>query len=124
MPVHARDMALDFLIVDDDPAFREAAATLLADRGYRVVGEAGTVTAARAAILRLHPDAVLLDINLPDGDGFSLARELHDNGGPPVLLISTDPDIAPRRAVRECGAAGFIDKTRLYIADLAGYLEA
>src|SRR5579862_8607069 len=95
--MHARPVSLDFVIVDDDASFREAATTLLLDLGHRVVGEAGSVGAARSEIGRLRPDAVLLDVNLPDGDGFSLARELRDNGGPTVLLISTDPDIAPRR---------------------------
>jgi len=121
--MHARPVSLDFVIVDDDASFREAATTLLLDLGHRVVGEAGSVGAARSEIGRLRPDAVLLDVNLPDGDGFSLARELRDNGGPTVLLISTDPDIAPRRTVAECGAAGFIDKARLYGTDLGAYLE-
>jgi DNA-binding NarL/FixJ family response regulator len=121
--VHARAVPLDFVIVDDDAVFREAATTLLVDLGYRVIGEAGSVSMARAQITQLHPDAVLLDVNLPDGDGFSLARELSENDGPTVLLISTDPNIAPERTVAECGAAGFIDKARLYGADLRGYLE-
>ena len=79
------------LIVDDDPGFGRAAAEMLADRGYRVLGQATTVAEALASCDELGPDAVLLDVRLPDGDGVSLAEMLRARPDRPrVLLTSTD----------------------------------
>jgi two-component system nitrate/nitrite response regulator NarL len=64
------------LVVDDDPEFRELAGRLLAASGLTVVGEADSFSAALAAAERLEPSAVLVDVELPDGDGVALAREL------------------------------------------------
>jgi two-component system nitrate/nitrite response regulator NarL len=112
------------LIVDDDPGFRRVAGDLLADRGYRVVGEAGTVEAGLALVADLEPDAVLCDVNLPDGDGASLAARCSDGStGPRVLLTSSDPSAAPTRVVQSCGAAGFVAKTALTETDFDRYLK-
>jgi CheY-like chemotaxis protein len=62
------------LIVDDDSQFRRIAAELLAGRGYRVIGEAGSAAEGLALASALRPDAVLLDIQLPDGDVCRLRR--------------------------------------------------
>jgi DNA-binding NarL/FixJ family response regulator len=116
-------MATHVLIVDDDRAFRANAAAMLADRGYRVVAEAGSVAQARTAIGQARPDAVLLDVNLPDGDGVSFAYELATgNHGVRVLLTSSDAGAVPRRLVQRAGAAGFVAKVDLAAADLASYL--
>jgi CheY-like chemotaxis protein len=64
------------LVVDDDATFRELAIRLLGGPGYRVVDEAGNVAEALVPADKLRPDAVLADIGLPDGDGFSLTRQL------------------------------------------------
>jgi CheY-like chemotaxis protein len=69
-------MAGSVLVVDDDPEFRQLAGRLLAASGLTVVGEADSVAAALAAAARLEPSAILLDVELPDGDGVTLAREL------------------------------------------------
>jgi DNA-binding NtrC family response regulator len=107
-------MGRHVLIVDDDAEFRRTAGRLLADRGYRVVGQVGSVVGARLAIDELRPDAVLLDINLPDGDGVSLAEELaSSHPGLRVLLTSTDA--TP-------GGAPFVAKTDLVATDLVPYL--
>jgi DNA-binding NtrC family response regulator len=107
-------MCPDVLIADDDGDFCRTASKLLSDRGYRVVGRADSVAAARLAIDELRPDAVLLDIHLPDGDGVSLAEELaSSHPGLRVLLTSTDalPEGAP-----------FVAKTDLVATDLVPYL--
>jgi len=57
------------LVVDDDPEFRELAGRLLAASGLTVVGEADGVAAALEAAVQLKPSAVLVDVELPDGDG-------------------------------------------------------
>jgi DNA-binding NarL/FixJ family response regulator len=116
-------MPVRVLIVDDDVAFRETMATALAARGYDVVGEAGTVAEARRAVAELRPDALLLDVNLPDGNGITFAAELGSAGaGPRVVLTSSDSAAATRRLIERSGATAFIAKTELMVADLEPYL--
>lgn len=85
-------MARSVLLVDDDPEFRRIARVLLDVDGLSVVGEAGTVGSAIAAARELRPDAALVDVGLPDGNGIDLAELLialpwH----PSVVLTSADP---------------------------------
>ena len=116
-------MPARILIVDDDPDFRQSAGRLLSDRGYDVVGAAGSVEQARAAVGDARPDAVLLDVNLPDGDGIAFARELTAaDRRLRVLLTSSDGGAAPRRLVERSGAAGFLAKVDLAAVDLGPYL--
>jgi len=102
------------LIVDDDSDFRRIAGSVLAERGYRVIGHAGSVAEARVAIDELHPDAVLLDVNLPDGDGASLADELAVSH-PHLRVLLTS-------SVATGGGAQFVSKTDLVGTDLEPYL--
>jgi CheY-like chemotaxis protein len=120
---HTRSMESTVLIVDDDPEFRRIAAELLAARGYRVVGEAATAAEGLTLASALRPDAVLLDFQLPDGDGLSVAARLGGDGGSRVLLTSTDAGAATARQVRGSGAAGFVAKADLAEAPLDGYLK-
>ena len=64
------------LIVDDHPSFRASARKLLESEGYDVVGEAADGAGALEAAEQLHPDVVLLDVQLPDLDGFEVAKRL------------------------------------------------
>ncbi len=102
------------LIVDDDPRFRATVSRALAERGYDVVGEAATIAGARAAVAELRPDAVLCDVNLPDGNGLALAGELRPLR---VLLTSSDENAAPPRLLARAGAA-FVAKPDFLITDL------
>ena len=89
-------MAGSVLVVDDDPEFRRLAWRLLAASGLTVVGEADSVAAALAAAARLEPSAILLDVELPDGDGITLARELAAlPWRPRVVLTSIDGTSPP-----------------------------
>jgi CheY-like chemotaxis protein len=107
------------LIVDDDAAFRRVAGELLDGLGFRVVGEARNGEQAIAAAARLRPDAVVLDVHLPDADGFSLARRLTSTlGAPRVLLTSTDAAAGSPAALEASGAVGFVPKLDLVAADL------
>ncbi len=84
MPIAAtikREMAISVLIVDDHPSFRASARMLLECEGYTVVGEAADGAAALSEAARLSPDVVLLDVGLPDIDGFEVTRRLVANGG-------------------------------------------
>jgi DNA-binding NarL/FixJ family response regulator len=66
-------MALTVLIVDDHPSFRASARVLLEAEGFDVIGEAADGTSGIAEAKRLRPDLVLLDVQLPDIDGFEVA---------------------------------------------------
>jgi two-component system nitrate/nitrite response regulator NarL len=110
-------------VVDDDPEFRVLAGRLLAASGLTVVGEADSVAAALAAAARLKPAAVLVDVELPDGDGVALARALAAlPWHPRVVLTSIDGDIATSDEARNAGALAFVHKAELPNAPLAQLL--
>ena len=113
------------LVVDDHPGFRSLARRLLEAGGFEVVGEAADGHAAIAAARQLRPDVVLLDVQLPDLDGFEVTTRLGDGGaGPAVVLISTRDraDYGPR--VDRCGARGFIPKAELSATAIRSLLGA
>jgi DNA-binding NarL/FixJ family response regulator len=109
------------LIVDDHPSFRATARMLLEAEGYDVVGEAPDGESAVTEVGRLHPELVLLDVNLPDTDGFAVAERIR---GTPVILISSrdGADFGP--LVQASGALGFIPKAELSGAAIAQVLTA
>src|SRR5947208_6107762 len=90
-----QSVARTVLIVDDHPSFRASARRMLEADGYEVVGEAEDGGAALTAAERLRPDLVLLDVRLPDIDGFEVARRLLDANGrtPEIVLISSHDSI-------------------------------
>src|SRR5436305_1376571 len=97
---------------------------MLTDSGYDVVGEAGSVREAIACARVLEPDTALVDIGLPDGLGFSLARRLSAMPRPvQVVLISTDADGASPPAARDAGACGFLAKEELSVPALRRLIE-
>jgi len=99
------------LIVDDHTAFRRTARALLEADGYDVVGEAPDGRAGLHATLDLKPDVVLLDVRLPDMDGFAVALRLAAGSGGPAVIVtsSSDDPLYPARAARS-GARGFVAK--------------
>jgi CheY-like chemotaxis protein len=110
---------LRVLIVDDSTPFRRAARELLQRRGYLVVGEAGTAADALGAVERLTPDALLVDVGLPDGCGFKLAAALiRAHPSLAVLLMSAKDPPAGDERLRASGARGFIMKSALAAAPL------
>jgi DNA-binding NarL/FixJ family response regulator len=107
-------VATTLLIVDDHPSFRASARELLEAEGFDVVGEAEDGASALEAIGRLKPDVVLLDVQLPDMNGFDVASKATANGSVAaiVLVSSRDgSDFGP--LVLESGARGFIPKGEL-----------
>ena len=107
------------VIVDDSPPFRRAARELLRRRGYLVVGEAGSAAAARDAVERLLPDALLVDVGLPDGCGFELAAALtRAQPNLAVLLMSANEHPAGEERLHTSGACGFVLKSCLAAAPL------
>jgi CheY-like chemotaxis protein len=106
------------LIVDDSPTFRRQARTLLSGEGFEVVGEAGDGVAAMAAIRDLRPQLVLLDVGLPDIDGFDLVdrlmREETGTGNPMLVVLTSSREAAAYRGrLRRTAATGFIPKDEL-----------
>ncbi|HJS94679.1 MAG TPA: response regulator [Solirubrobacteraceae bacterium] len=117
-------MAVSLLLVDDDDAFRSLAVGILRAAGHRDVYEAKSVAWALRAAAELRPAAALVDIGLPDGDGFALARELARLPDPPrVVLISADADAGDEAAAQRVGAIGFLAKEELEGARLRRLLD-
>jgi DNA-binding NarL/FixJ family response regulator len=117
-------MAPTLLIVDDHAVFRSTARALLECDGWTIVGEAADGTSGLDAVRELHPDVVLLDVRLPDIDGFTIAERLAaENGGPAVIVTSSSDDpLYPERAAR-MGACGFVAKHDLSGAALHRLLD-
>jgi two-component system response regulator EvgA len=102
------------LIVDDHPSFRSAARLLLEHEGFEVVGEAEDGASGLLATSELAPDLVLLDINLPDIDGFDVASRIcHDQRAPKVVLTSSRDPREFGGLVGRSGANGFVPKGEL-----------
>ena len=114
-------MCCRVLVVDDDPRFRELAREVLERRGCRVVGEAGTGAAARSAAERLAPDAVLLDVRLPDESGFEVCAALTEARRAPAVLLVSATDYAGCGVITVCGAQGFALKSDIVDIDFARY---
>ena len=118
-------MSTTVLIVDDHATFRSFARALLQAEGYNVVGEAGDGATALREFQRLHPDLVLLDIQLPDMDGFEVTRRLAaDGNGAAIVLVSSRDASDYRRRLAGSTARGFIAKSALSGATLAAILGA
>lgn len=108
------------LVVDDHPGFRPFACALLGAEGWNVVGEAADAAGAIAAVHALHPDVVLLDVQLPDRDGFAVAQELALEAQPPAVVLMSTRDASDYGVrVQRAPARGFLPKGELSGAALA-----
>src|SRR3954465_8118942 len=114
-------MGKTVLIVDDHPSFRASARRMLEAHGYEVVGEAGDGGAALLAAGRLRPEIVLLDVRLPDINGFEVARSLlRREGAVPRVVLAPSHDYADLGGtIGTSGVAGFIPKGNLTASALA-----
>ena len=102
------------VIADDHPSFRACARTVLQAEGFDVIGEAEDGASAIAATRALEPDVLLLDVQLPDIDGFAVCRELGMNGSTPAIVLVSSRDAADYGGLVEAsGARGFIPKGEL-----------
>lgn len=107
-------MTTSVVLIDDDPRFRGLARRMLSALGLSVVGEADGCASGLASAAELHPQAVLVDVGLPDGNGIALARQIAAlPSHPRVVLMSADPDAATPEEVRSSGAKGFAPKDEL-----------
>jgi CheY-like chemotaxis protein len=106
-------MASLVLVVDDNAAFRNLASRILTSWGHDVI-EAGSAAEAVSRVAECRPQAALVDVGLPDGNGFDLAQELLDSApNLRVVLISTDSDAGNGFDAQRVGASGFFAKDEL-----------
>ncbi len=111
------------LIVDDHDGFRSFARAFLEAAGF-AVAEAATGVAAAETARMVRPSLVLLDIQLPDLDGFEVARRLRAQaGGPVVVLTSTREASDYGGLIAASPAAGFLAKDQLSASVLRGFLD-
>ena len=113
------------LIVDDHPSFRASARAILQAEGFEVVGEAEDGDSAIAVTAELHPDVLLLDVHLPDMDGFAVCERLRAMNGrrPKVVLVSSRDACDFGDLIARSGARGFIPKAELSGEALAALVE-
>jgi DNA-binding NarL/FixJ family response regulator len=112
------------LIVDDHPSFRRCARALLTDEGFEVVGEAESGTTALALATELDPELILLDIQLPDFDGFEVAaRLLASDREWNIVLVSSRDAREYGGLIAASGALGFVAKSDLSGDTLRSLLE-
>jgi CheY-like chemotaxis protein len=117
-------MGTRILIVDDDARFRALARALLETAGYAVAAEAGDGAEALVVAARISPGAALVDVQLPDMDGVTLARRLHQaDRSLRIILTSTDPTLVVPGVLAQSGTVAFVPKDRLAITDLAPLLD-
>ena len=107
------------LIVDDHESFRRSVRRLLEAEGFVVLGEAADGKTALSAVLEMRPELVLLDIMLPDMDGFTVAERLMARPEPPLVILTSSrrgSEYGPR--LEKTSACGFISKAELSGASL------
>ena len=117
-------MRTTVLIVDDHEDFRRSAGALLDAEGFDVVGDVADGSAALAAVERLRPQVVLLDVQLPGLDGIAVAEQLAATADPPRIVLISSRDAAaygPRLA--GAPALGFLAKRELSGASLAALVD-
>ena len=97
------------LVVDDEPQILRALQTNLRGAGYDVATAVSAEEALSAAAMR-PPDAVILDLVLPDGSGIDVARELRSWSAVPILVLSVVGDEAEKVAALDAGADDYVQK--------------
>jgi CheY-like chemotaxis protein len=117
-------MPLTVLIVDDHAGFRGFARRLLEAGGFTVVGEADGAASALDAVETLRPDLVLLDVMLPDADGFTVAERLAERADTPVVVLTSSREAADFGVrLQRTSARGFIHKDDLSCAAFAAVAD-
>jgi two-component system, NarL family, nitrate/nitrite response regulator NarL len=107
-------MSETVVIVDDHGGFRACARQLLEAEGFEVIGEAADAASGVAVVGDLHPDIVLLDVQLPDTDGVQAARSIAALKGSSAIVLISSRDVSDLLGADvETPARGFIPKWEL-----------
>jgi CheY-like chemotaxis protein len=118
-------MACRVLVIDDNPHFRSAARQLLERHGFAVVAEAGTGIGGVAKAEEHLPDLVLLDVQLPDLDGFEVAERLARLDRPVDVVLTSSLDGTDFGGlVARSSALGFVQKAELSASALEALLPS
>jgi DNA-binding NarL/FixJ family response regulator len=118
-------MERTMLIVDDHAGYRRQARALFTSGGYDVLGEAVDVASGVRAAAELRPAVVLLDVQLPDGNGFDAAGEMLAVAEPPAVVLISSRDAGDYGSrIGASGARGFISKADLSVGALEAVLGA
>lgn len=100
------------LLADDHPMIRTAIEVLLRETSYEIVGVAASGAETLTSVERLKPDVLLLDLQMPDGTGMDVFRELKSKGGAPRMIILTAAiDDASLMEAKSLGASGMVLKS-------------
>jgi DNA-binding NarL/FixJ family response regulator len=111
------------LIVDDHAIVRHGLKSAIESHGHEVVAEAGSINEAQAFMAHTNPDALVVDINLPDGSGFDLVAWSRKISPPTAIVVLTLNDGADYvRAAKRAGANAFIVKNAP-LSDLIAALD-
>ncbi|MBV8977607.1 MAG: response regulator transcription factor [Alphaproteobacteria bacterium] len=110
------------LVVDDEPQIRRLLRTGLPPHGYDVV-EAATAAEALKHVPREKPDALILDLGLPDKDGFAIIAKVRALGLTPILVLSARSDVDGKVRALELGADDYVTKP-FDMAELLARLKA
>ena len=98
------------LVVEDDPTLLGQLTELLEHEGYRSVRGAGTISDALPAVATWQPQLLLLDVMLPDGNGFDLLRRVRETSDVPALFLSARDEDASRLRGLGLGADDYVAK--------------
>jgi two-component system KDP operon response regulator KdpE len=97
------------LVVDDEPQMRKFIRVSLKSHGYRVL-EAASVKEALMLTTSHHPDLILLDLGLPDGDGIQLTEQLREWSQVPIIVISARGQEEDKVSALDAGAVDYLTK--------------
>jgi DNA-binding NarL/FixJ family response regulator len=118
-------MGCRMLIIDDNTAFRTAARQLLERGGFAVVAEAGDAAGGLRAAAEIRPDLAVVDVQLPDSDGFEVAERLSRlEPAPRVILVSSLDGADFGELVAGSPALGFIPKAELSASAIEALLAS
>lgn len=108
-PRPARFLGKKLLIVDDSPELLRLNQRVLKPEGYDIRA-ASTLEEARALLAQELPDAILMDIDLPDGDGLRFCRELRETMDVPVVFLTAHTELSIKKQALTAGGDAFLTK--------------
>lgn len=115
--MNGRAEKIGIVLADDHPVVRSALKALLeGQEDLEVLGEAGDIASARAAVAELEPQVLVLDVNLPDGLAVDAVPDLRTEApGTALVLLTMERDLTLARRAIEAGASGYLFKDSAHL---------